>query len=306
MRTTRGWVLGMLAAMAVGGAGSAGAAAATDAAAKGRAAAARGAGTTATPSHVADSVALVRLLDEFLAGAGRNDAEIHDRFWAEDLVYTGSGGRRVGKAEILRDVRSAPPPGPADPVTVYSAEEVRVRSYGAMAVVAFRLVATTGTAAGPAVARFLNTGTFAKRAGRWQAVAWQATRLPLPADSARAGAAAAAAAFQRALGAADTAAVAAGADPDFTWTEPGGARLSRAAFLAGLGSAFRFAPPGREGLEVQLVGEVALVRGRLAYGARRSGVAPPAARDLREVECTLTLAQAGGAWRAVALQASGR
>jgi hypothetical protein len=26
--------------------------------------------------------------------------------------------------------------------------------------------------------RFLNTGTFVRRKGKWQAVAWQATKLP--------------------------------------------------------------------------------------------------------------------------------
>ncbi len=31
-----------------------------------------------------DSGALTRLLNEFLAGASRDDAAVHDRFWAED------------------------------------------------------------------------------------------------------------------------------------------------------------------------------------------------------------------------------
>src|SRR5712692_8647767 len=55
---------------------------------------------------------LTKLLEDFLAGASRNDAAMHDRFWAEDLIYTGSAGRRVGKADILKDVRSAPAPSP--------------------------------------------------------------------------------------------------------------------------------------------------------------------------------------------------
>ena len=40
---------------------------------------------------------LTKLLNEFLAGASHNDAAMHDRFWADDLIYTGSGGRRRGK-----------------------------------------------------------------------------------------------------------------------------------------------------------------------------------------------------------------
>ena len=37
---------------------------------------------------------LTKLLNEFLAGASHNDAAMHDRFWAEDVIYTGSSGRR--------------------------------------------------------------------------------------------------------------------------------------------------------------------------------------------------------------------
>ena len=42
---------------------------------------------------------LATLLDEFLAHAG--EAPAHERFWAEDLVYTSSAGTRTNKAEIL-------------------------------------------------------------------------------------------------------------------------------------------------------------------------------------------------------------
>ena len=41
-----------------------------------------------------DAPELTKLLQDFLAGAGRNDAAMHDRFWADDLIYTGSAGRR--------------------------------------------------------------------------------------------------------------------------------------------------------------------------------------------------------------------
>ena len=35
-----------------------------------------------------DEEVLTGMLNEFLAGASINDAAAHDRFWAEDLVYT--------------------------------------------------------------------------------------------------------------------------------------------------------------------------------------------------------------------------
>jgi ketosteroid isomerase-like protein len=128
-----------------------------------------------------DAAALTALLDEFLAGASRNDAAVHERFWADDLVYTGSGGRRVGKADILKDVRTAPPAKPGDPRTEYGAEDVRIQQYGTTAIVAFRLVATTVQGDSTEVANYLNSGTFLKRGGRWQVVCWQATRAPAPA-----------------------------------------------------------------------------------------------------------------------------
>ena len=125
-----------------------------------------------------DAPALTALLNEFLAGASVNDAAVHDRFWADDLIYTGSGGRRVGKAEIMSDVRSAPAPAPGDPKVTYTAEDVRIQQYDDAALVAFLLVATTATADSTQVARYLNSGMFLKRAGRWQVVGWQATKLP--------------------------------------------------------------------------------------------------------------------------------
>jgi ketosteroid isomerase-like protein len=120
---------------------------------------------------------LTALLNEFLAGVSRGDPAAHERFWADDLIYTSASGRRIGKADILKDARPAgDKPAPA-PATTYTSEDVRVHEYGDTAVVAFRLVATTQKTGGPDVARYLNTGTFARRGGRWQAVGWQATRL---------------------------------------------------------------------------------------------------------------------------------
>jgi ketosteroid isomerase-like protein len=119
---------------------------------------------------------LTKLLNDFLAGAATNDAAMHDRFWADDLIYTGSSGRRRGKAEIMKDVRSSPPPKAGDPKTTYTAEDIRIQQYGNTAIVAFRLVATTEKDGKTEVANYLNSGTFLKRKGEWQVVSWQATK----------------------------------------------------------------------------------------------------------------------------------
>ena len=126
---------------------------------------------------------LTKLLNEFLAGASHNDAAMHDRFWAEDVIYTGSSGRRRGKAEIMKDVRSAPAPKPDDPKTTYTAEDIRIQQYGNTAIVAFRLVATTAKDGKTEVANYLNTGTFLKRKGKWQVVSWQATKAAAPVET---------------------------------------------------------------------------------------------------------------------------
>lgn len=136
---------------------------------------------TAFSQTAKDAPKLTEMLNEFLAGAGRNDAAVHDRFWAEDLIYTRSAGSRIGKAELMKGVRSAPTPKAGDPVTVYSAEDVRIQQYGNAAVVAFRLIGTTTRSDGTkSVSNHLNTGTFIKRKGKWQVVAWQATTVPKP------------------------------------------------------------------------------------------------------------------------------
>lgn len=124
-----------------------------------------------------DAAELTRMLNEFLAGASVNDLDAHRRFWADDLIYTSSTGQRFGKADIVdRNAPESEPEASEEPALVYSSEDVRIQQYGDTAIVAFRLVATP--ADGSAVSNFLNTGTFLKRDGVWQVVAWQATRVP--------------------------------------------------------------------------------------------------------------------------------
>ena len=105
---------------------------------------------------------------------------MHDRFWADDLIYTSSAGRRMGKADFMRGQRSAAPRKAGDPATVYTAEDIRIQQYGDTAIVAFRLIGTTERAGAAETLNYLNTGTFLKRNGKWQAVAWQSTKMASP------------------------------------------------------------------------------------------------------------------------------
>jgi hypothetical protein len=49
-----------------------------------------------------------------------------------------------------------------------------------MAVVNFRLIAHNTEGGKPTTAYYRNTGTFLKRNSKWEAVAWQATKVPEP------------------------------------------------------------------------------------------------------------------------------
>ncbi|HYX70568.1 MAG TPA: nuclear transport factor 2 family protein [Terriglobales bacterium] len=122
---------------------------------------------------------LTALLHQFLDAAGRNDKAVFDRFWAEDVLYTGSSGRHVTKADIMKSLDE--PPKPDDPQVTFDADQITVHDYGNFAVVAFRLIQNVVNKDGSKETHYYrNTGTFQKRDGRWQAVAWQATKVPEP------------------------------------------------------------------------------------------------------------------------------
>ena len=116
------------------------------------------------------------LLHEFLDGASRGDRDVHDRFWAGDLVYTSSDGTRRGKGEIMAGMGDTPDPD-VEPAVIFSAADIDIRRFGSTAVLAFRLLGQTNGSAVPDM-QFFNTGTLVKRENRWQVVAWQATRIP--------------------------------------------------------------------------------------------------------------------------------
>ena len=127
-----------------------------------------------TGAQAGDADEILGLLDNFLANAGAKSA--HERFWAEDLVYTSSRGTRTTKEAILASFDDAPPEEEQPPAAVYSADDVELKWFDDTAVVAFKLVATPPND-GP-TDYYFNTGTFVKRDGEWRVVAWQATKIP--------------------------------------------------------------------------------------------------------------------------------
>ena len=134
------------------------------------------------PACASDREELATLLHEFLAAADKQAA--HETFWAEDLVYTSSDGSRFDKATIMAgfdDAESSEEPFNESPEMRYAGEDVDIRLYGDTAIVAFKLVGRpTDESSAADVINYFNTGTFLKRDGVWQVIAWQATKIPPP------------------------------------------------------------------------------------------------------------------------------
>lgn len=133
---------------------------------------------TAPIASASDEEILTAMLHDFLANSAT--AAAHEKFWADDLVYSSSAGLRFGKADIMQGFETSDDDTASEaPDVVYTGEDVDVRLYDDMAVVVFKLV---GTPTDPGAARdvlyYYNTGTFLKRDGVWKVVAWQATKIP--------------------------------------------------------------------------------------------------------------------------------
>jgi hypothetical protein len=248
-----------------------------------------------------DAAELTKLLNEFLAGASRSDAAIHDRFWADDLIYTRSAGRRVTKAEVMRDVRSAPAPKPSDPKTTYSAEDIRIQQYGDTAIVAFRLVAKTEKEGTTHIANLLNSGTFLKRDGKWQVVNWQSTRMARSNDQDKKDVLQTHSQFFQALLTADVKKLEELIDETFILVHRTG-NHTRKMLLDNLASGrLKFAKLETTVVEENVSGDTAVVRGNLprqqivVSGATNAGANPFTAFY------TLVLINQGGAWKAIAM-----
>lgn len=129
----------------------------------------------ALPARAGESTETVaeitQLLNWFLAPDNNPRATTHQRFWAEDVVYTSSSGIVRRKADILASFDGSE--RPADAMR-WSAEDVLVRPYDDAAALTFRLV---GRATDGKISLYRNSAMFLKRDGEWRAVTWQATRI---------------------------------------------------------------------------------------------------------------------------------
>jgi Domain of unknown function (DUF4440) len=251
-----------------------------------------------------DAAELNKLLNDFLAAT--TDPAMHERFWADDLIYTRSAGRRVSKSEVLHDIRSAPASKPGDPKTVYSAEDVRIQQYGNTAIVAFRLVGTTATDEGPQVARFLNSGTFLKRNGKWQVVNWQATRMPRPEEDSKNEIRTTGTALFQSLLSADVKRLTSLVDPSFIWTHTDGHQMSRQELITDLTEGrLKYSRLESDKVTVNVYGDTAVLRGE-SVRQRSSNPETPGKGDESPFTAfyTITFVNQSGPWKAVAMHTS--
>jgi ketosteroid isomerase-like protein len=137
-------------------------------------------GAMAVRTQTGATQEVTALLREFIAGAGNGDRAIFEKFFSDDVIYTRASGVVITKADIMASLGK---PAPAsEGKSTYSAEDITVHEYGDTVIVAFRLEGRTEHGDGKTeIAHYRNTGTFLRRNGRWQAVAWQATKILDPA-----------------------------------------------------------------------------------------------------------------------------
>lgn len=118
-----------------------------------------------------------QLLDDFLYGASVGDANAHDRFWAEELIYTSSSGERYGKDAIMSGFEEDPELD-EQPSVMYRAEDVVIRFYGNTAVLTFTLVADPQDDPNEPNSYYYNSGVLTKVGAQWKVINWQATAVP--------------------------------------------------------------------------------------------------------------------------------
>ena len=127
--------------------------------------------------HANDQKQLHHMLNDFLTNTEISPLLNHQQFWADDLIYTSSAGKRFGKSSIIEGIKASSGQDETNSPK-YTAENVDIRVYGKTAIIAFKLVATSEEDNKVQHKYYFNTGTLLKRNDTWQVIAWQATKIP--------------------------------------------------------------------------------------------------------------------------------
>ena len=103
----------------------------------------------------------------------RGDVAALEGILSDDLTYTHATGVFETKAEFLGKIKSG-----QLKYESFGPEDFRVRVYGPAAVITGIARVKVQVGGQPLSFRLRFTDVYVKRDGRWQMVAWQATRLP--------------------------------------------------------------------------------------------------------------------------------
>lgn len=112
----------------------------------------------------------------------KHDIATIDRILADDYVGTDGRGIVTNKAQELEEARPRKP-GDASPPFVILDEtvvDIKVRSYGDVAIANGRVIEKIKTQAGEAEIQYRRTTVWVNREGRWQCVSFHGSRILAP------------------------------------------------------------------------------------------------------------------------------
>ena len=121
---------------------------------------------------------------QFARAVVAGDRAFYDRVLADDFTHTSHTGVFKTRAEWMAEARSGDrgdPPVGRTRYDAYDVDDLAVRSYGDTAVVTGRTSPRGVTAKGePIGGRYSYIHVWVRRQGRWQAVAFEGTRIAQP------------------------------------------------------------------------------------------------------------------------------
>jgi ketosteroid isomerase-like protein len=116
-----------------------------------------------------------RLDADRFAAMVKGDVAALDGLLADDLVYTHASGKVDSKASFLDDIKAG-----LLRYKVIRPEEPNLRVYGDTAVATGLAAVEVNNHGQELNMKLRYTDVWVNRGGKWQMVAWQATRLPAP------------------------------------------------------------------------------------------------------------------------------
>ena len=132
---------------------------------------------SATEQAEAQSVVSEQEVRDFMDAWARasysNDKAWYERHYAESFVKTERDGTISLKRDVLRDMDAAQFPHPP----TFAVEDLRIQTFGQVAVVTFRITVDGKTNVGPYIIRARATTAIVKNEGRLQIVAHHATDI---------------------------------------------------------------------------------------------------------------------------------